>query len=378
MQMTVYDDRCRPRSLAGREEWRRWQSGTREGWKIVDPEQSAYKAEGTGKDQWAELRYHHLVPDPEQWDAVLNDRPLPRPPRSTLITDFYSYNTNLSSESSNIVEEPRGETEGAWLQPHWVGDLTLSATVEVLSPTGELSLELIKGGVPHRCIIDLKTGDTRFTRGEETLLEHTSPIKGAGQYKLEFANVDDRMTLWVNGRSIWESGKEYEQGDDVPVPTAADLSPAGIAVRNASVTVSDLVLKRDIYYTQYPGRVDYGPVWADRYPRTPTELFDFLSDPSQFANLANVRSHDYELGEDRFMMMGDNSPRSKDSRGWDSSDLAWDPSNRQSWEVPRSLITGKAFYVYWPHGVPFGPDIRLNRDTRLIFRPYVERMKWIR
>jgi signal peptidase I len=78
------------------------------------------------------------------------------------------------------------------------------------------------------------------------------------------------------------------------------------------------------------------------------------------------------------MMMGDNSPRSKDSRGWDSSDLAWDPSNRQSWEVPRTLITGKAFYVYWPHGVPFGPDIRLNRDTRLLFRPYVERMKWIR
>ena len=43
-------------------------------------------------------------------------------------------------------------------------------------------------------------------------------------------------------------------------------------------------------------------------------------------------------------------------------------------------MTGKAFYVYWPHGVPFGPDFHLpnNPDTRLIFRPYVERMKWIR
>jgi signal peptidase I len=45
---------------------------------------------------------------------------------------------------------------------------------------------------------------------------------------------------------------------------------------------------------------------------------------------------------------------------------------------PRSLITGKAFFVYWPHGKPFGPDIRLNPDFRLPFRPYVERMKWIR
>jgi signal peptidase I len=119
-------------------------------------------------------------------------------------------------------------------------------------------------------------------------------------------------------------------------------------------------------------------VWADHYPRTPVELFDFLSDPAQFAELAKVGSHDYELGDDRFLMLGDNSPRSKDSRGWDSSDLAWDTSNRKSWEVPRNLLTGKAFYVYWPHGVPFGPDIRVGRDNRLIFRPYFERMRWIR
>jgi signal peptidase I len=86
------------------------------------------------------------------------------------------------------------------------------------------------------------------------------------------------------------------------------------------------------------------------------------------------------------MMMGDNSPRSKDSRGWDNKDRldpdypdqGWDSSHRESWEVPRALITGKAFFVYWPHGKPFGPDIRLNPDFRLPFRPYVERMKWIR
>ena len=53
-------------------------------------------------------------------------------------------------------------------------------------------------------------------------------------------------------------------------------------------------------------------------------------------------------------------------------------ANRASWEVPRALLTGKAFFVYWPHGKPFGPDIRLSRDFRIPFRPYVERMKWIR
>ena len=42
------------------------------------------------------------------------------------------------------------------------------------------------------------------------------------------------------------------------------------------------------------------------------------------------------------------------------------------------MLTGKAFFVYWPHGKPFGPDIRSIRDFRIPFRPYVERMKWIR
>ena len=84
-------------------------------------------------------------------------------------------------------------------------------------------------------------------------------------------------------------GIVFESQDPVPIPTAADLAPAAVAARNASVVASDLVLKRDIYYTQTPGRVDYGIVWEDRFPRTPKELFDFLSDPTRFPGLANVR-----------------------------------------------------------------------------------------
>ena len=154
------------------------------------------------------MRYHHLVPDPEQWDAISRTIGHCPAPRATLITDFYSYNTNLVAEGSSLIEEPR-ETRSAWLQPHWVGDLTLSAKLEVKSARGEVSFELIKGGVPHRCIINVATGLTRFTRGDQTLLEHASPIKGPGRYSVEFANVDDRMTFLVNGRSIWQSGMEY-------------------------------------------------------------------------------------------------------------------------------------------------------------------------
>ena len=84
-------------------------------------------------------------------------------------------------------------------------------------------------------------------------------------------------------------------------------------------------------------------------------------------------------------MLGDNSPQSKDSRGWSTRDQlllypedGWDPNLRESWEVPEALLIGKAFFVYWPHAKPFGPDIRLTQDIRIPFRPYVERMKLIR
>jgi signal peptidase I len=287
----------------------------------------------------------------------------------------------MSEESASLLGDPRGDQEGAWMQPHWVGDLTLQAQIEVtdVGQGGSLRFELIKAGIPHICTIDLGSGKATFARGNETLGQSDTPVKGAGRYRISFANVDDRMTLVVDGSAVNAQGFPYEVGNAALIPTEADLAPAAVAARNATVVASDLVLKRDIYYTQYPGRIDYGFVWEDRYPRTPIELFDFLSDSARFPSLAHVGSHDYAVGPDRFFLLGDNSPRSKDSRGWGTADTDWDSTGRQSWEVPRQLLTGKAFYVYWPHGVPFGPAaLRLNRDTRIIFRPYFERMKWIR
>jgi signal peptidase I len=379
MQISVYDDRHQPRAFAALAEWRRWQ-GDGSPWKVVDRGQSRYQADlVAGAAEWAELRYRNLVPDPEQWRAILDQQPLPNGPRSTLITDFYSYNTSTSVDPTNSVEDFRGEQE-AWVQPHWVGDLTLEANLEIkeVSAGGSVRLELIEGGVAHRCTIDLESGNAVFTRGDSELGRADSPIKGPGRHQVQFANVDDRMSLIVDGQAVGGDGFEYDSGEPGPIPTEKDLAPVAVAARKASIVASDLVVKRDIYYTQNPGRIDYGLLWDDRYPRTPVEVFDFLADPTRLANLGKVGSREFELGPDRFFMLGDNSPRSKDSRGWGLDDSAWDPEDRKSWEVPRQLVTGKAFYVYWPHGVPIGPDVQITRDIRPIFRPYFERMKWIR
>jgi len=377
MEMTVYDDRHRAAALADRPEWRRWSSSGPGAW---TEESSGTFAVAAPRGREAELRYRHLVPDPEQWDALLNGRDLPRPPRPTLVTDFYSYNTNITGDF-------RSDMDGSWMQPHWVGDLSLSATLRVEEAKGVVRFELIEGGIPNRCEIDLASGVATLRHGAEALGQVASGIAGPGRYDVHFANIDDRLMLLVNGRAVFGDGLIYGDGQAPrPLPTRADLSPAAVTALGATIGVSDLVLKRDIYYTTTPGRPDYWNLWTEHDPRTPVELFDNLADPESLAFLINLPSKDYPIAPGRYMMFGDNSPMSKDSRGWGTADRTnpdvpedgWDPSGRASWEVPRALLTGKAFYVYWPHGKPFGPDIRLSRDLRVPFRPYLERMKWIR
>jgi signal peptidase I len=115
-------------------------------------------------------------------------------------------------------------------------------------------------------------------------------------------------------------------------------------------------------------------------------LFDLLADPDRFAQIAPSEKGDYSLGPGRYLMLGDNSPWSRDGRAWGRRDQidpeqpghGWDDSGRESWEVPESLIIGKAFCVYWPHLKPMWPMLRVGQDFRLPARPYFERMRWIR
>jgi len=382
MAMMVYDDRHRATTLKDKPEWLRWTSSGTTAWR---EEQAGSFTIAAAEGQESELRYRHLVPDPEQWAALLAKEPLPRAPRPTVITDFYSYNTSQTSLNRSDYELGR-------MQPHWVGDLSLSASFEALKSEGVVRFELVEGGVINRCEIDLKTGVANLFHGDQKLNKEPSApvITGIGErYDVTFTNFDNRLTLLINDRPVFGDGLTYEDPAAHPIPTVDDLSPARITSVGAAVKVSDLVLKRDIYYTLNPGYSDYGGHWDDRYART-AEHFDALADPEKLSFLSGLQPKDFAIGQDRYLMMGDNSPQSKDSRGWSTADrrnpdipieedgAGWDDSNRASWEVPRAMLTGKAFFIYWPHGKPFGPDIRINPNFRVPFLPYFERMKWIR
>ena len=61
----------------------------------------------------------------------------------------------------------------------------------------------------------------------------------------------------------------------------------------------------------------------------------------------------FELGEDEFFVLGDNSPASKDSRYWEEPGKGNMGKEYRQGTVPADYLVGKAFFVYWPG--PFKP-----------------------
>ncbi len=379
MQMIVYDDAHRAAALRGDPRWLRWAPGSAGGWGEPKPGRFATEAKGEG---WADLRYRHLVPSPEDWRAIQSDAALSGSPRASLITDFYSYNTDVLLDDQS---HPR-KAARPWFQPHWVGDLTLSLRLKVHETAGQVRLELIEAGNSNRCEIDLATGQaTLFHRTTAMGASVPTQINRPGMYDVTFANVDDRLTLWVDGELPFADGLTYESNQGPAIAAAADLEPARIAARRASVEIDRLVLKRDVYYTLEPAECDYANLDGAALTDS-TVFFDVLSDPARFSELTHNPPRDYVLGPGRYLMLGDNSPWSRDGRAWGQTDkfdpdyphLGWDTTERSSWEVPEALLIGRAFCVYWPHPKPVWPQFRLGDDLRLPILPYMERMRFIR
>ena len=85
------------------------------------------------------------------------------------------------------------------------------------------------------------------------------------------------------------------------------------------------------------------------------------------------------LGPDEYFVLGDNSQVSEDSRYWSTRiELPEEDLSVEAGRVPQRFLLGKAFFVYWPHGVPIWPKVQVAPDFFVPFRPYFERMKPIR
>jgi signal peptidase I len=373
MLQLVHDSRYRSEALREIGWPLRWQEtpegGSQGAW-MVDEKEQGFITDGSGDTNW--LRYRHLVPWYNDWEliksGILPERG--RRAQGQLITDYYEYNAGGLRTSSF------GELHSAY----WVGDLALECVAEVSGDEGELLLDLVEGGVHYGCSIDVATGQARLSidagqrafrddDGREALHPTaTTRVRGPGTYRIRYANVDDQVLLWVNGRLVeFDSATTYEPPDALQPRWSkedpGDLAPLGIASRDLAVHVKRLRVLRDVYYVAVEADPRLKDSEYQRYPRE-HDFEKVLESPELWDEtelFENRRAVVFELGSDEYFPLGDNSPHSKDARLWSQGNRR-DGYYRPPHFVKGELLIGNALLIYWPHAWrgPFGLPLLPN------------------
>jgi signal peptidase I len=175
------------------------------------------------------------------------------------------------------------------------------------------------------------------------------------------SNCDHEVLLWVNGETVSFEGPTTYETDVLPVPVwseedAGDLQPARIGTEGAAVKASHLRIYRDKYYIAVNRAHGYDDMNDYLHDDHPDDIQAIYADPTTWQTTGlfdpqNRRYVDFEMHEDEFFPLGDNSPHSSDAR-------LWDPLPH----VHRDLLIGRALFIYWPHTwnspIPFWPNFR--------------------
>jgi len=253
------------------------------------------------------------------------------------------YPYNQVSGSTNPIEDVR--LAAAFTPLTDSATLTLATTAR-LDQAGSgpetLSARLSTTGALQLVAVDSQGYERELSK--PVLIQ---PLRHGIATQIELWFVDDEASVWINGeRKLvyrvdlpWEQIAKRQAQAFEPRVTSAVESQGQIELRRVE-------LDRDLYY-------DPSGYTTNSFARAEVRRVDGAIDVGDFPLdlREQTAAHDAEL-----FCLGDNQPASKDGRDW--SDVnAWIQERYFDGEkrlgvVPRSLLVGRAFMVYYPapHG----------------------------
>ena len=231
--------------------------------------------------------------------------------------------------------------------PHFpISDLRMRLGVEPDSAGASATATLVARKHEFQAVVKDQTATLRMRAvGEEswqTLDSADAPrFKVGAITDIEFIHVDQSLELRIDGKRIayaqytWspQDRLDFSTNDNAHRPRGAPLADPRSYISpklawtfaGSPVTLHRVGVDRDLYW-----RTDVPSGWTD-YAR------------------ATAPDTVFQLDKDEFFMCGDNSPSSLDARMWDKVDpwVAATIDDRIG-VVNRSLMMGKAFFVYFP------------------------------
>jgi signal peptidase I len=333
------------------------------GWRPVGPagdwqtNQRKLRFKPTRRGRYQEVAFFRCEADRTEEGEALS---------SPTVTDVYAYNGYRSASAmggfgtlDQIVSDvrlrcvlvPGGEQGRMTLSLSKRDDLFVAAFTD----QGEVRLTRSSLSRPERPAVPI--GEARIT-----------PFRRGKPVRLALTNVDYRVTLWVEGKPLIQTTDEQYPvlGDGRPETLAAyarGLQPNGkdadphirIGAADMSLELWHVVIERDVYYRSFPEasrNIGWGTQGRPIY-------------------LRDIPARNIE----EYFCLGDNSPLSKDSRLWNTIGPhlveRLERGDYQYGTVPGDQMVGRAFFVYWPAGLPLIQD-------RLPLIPNVGDMRLIR
>jgi hypothetical protein len=139
-----------------------------------------------------------------------------------------------------------------------------------------------------------------------------------GEHTLVLAYVDATVIAWLDGTVI--DRREIDVAPRAELEYAATQSLARVTLKGVKGRITALNLSRDLFYTTTLQSIGKTSMFSSRQ-----------AGARRYNEEGNLVIH---IEDGYYLMLGDNSPSSSDSRVWGT--------------VPRERLVGRAWIVGWP------------------------------